>query len=74
MDGDIVLDMVNHLNHHSISFPSNDVRSWKLPIHTHNALRVAQSCHILQLDLERFQQKVKQNFKQYESIYSIIYR
>ena len=51
MDSDIVRDMVNHINHHSISFPSNDARSWKLPIHTHNVLRVAQPCHILQLDL-----------------------
>lgn len=51
MDANIVGYMVNHLNLHSVAFPSNNSRAWKLPIHCHNALRMAQSRHILQLDL-----------------------
>ena len=47
MDGDIVLNMVSHFDKKTVSLPSYNARSWKLAIHCHNALCVAQSCHIL---------------------------
>lgn len=51
MKGDIVLNMVNNLNQNGIAFPGNDSRPRKLPIHCHNALCLAQPCHILKLYL-----------------------
>ena len=47
MEGDIVLDMVNHFNQEPVTFPCNDTRPWELPVNGHNALCLAESCHIL---------------------------
>lgn len=41
MDGDIVLDMVNHFNHEPVTFPCDDPRSGDLPVNCHNALCLA---------------------------------
>lgn len=41
MDGDIVLDMVNHFNHEPVTFPCDDPRSGELPVNCHNALCLA---------------------------------
>lgn len=43
--------MVNHFNKQSITFPSYDPRAWKLAVDGHDALCMAQSCHITQLNL-----------------------
>ena len=47
MDGDVVLDMVNHIDKKVITLPSYNARPRKLPIYSNNALCVAQSCDIL---------------------------
>ena len=47
MDGDVFLDMVNHLDKKAITLPSYNARPRKLPIYSNNALCVAQSCDIL---------------------------
>lgn len=52
MDGDIVLDMVDNLNHNAVTFSCNDSRTRKLPVHGHYAFRLAQSRHILHFNLE----------------------
>ena len=49
----IVLNMVNHLNDHSVTFPCSYLWPWKLPIHRHDALGLAKSCHILHSNLRR---------------------
>lgn len=41
VDGNVVLNMVNHFDKKSVPFSSHDSRSWKLPIYRHDALRVA---------------------------------
>lgn len=51
MNGYIVWDMVNHLNHNPITFPCHQARSWEFPIHTQNVPCVAQSSDVQVLDL-----------------------
>ena len=51
MDGDIVVDMVDHLDKKVVTLPSYNARPRKLPVYCHNALVVAQSCYILQYNL-----------------------
>ena len=51
MDGDIVVDMVDHLDKKAVTLPSYNARPRKLPVYCHNALSVAQSRHILQYNL-----------------------
>jgi hypothetical protein len=41
MDGDIVVDMVDHLDKKVVTLPSYNVRPRKLPVYCHNALVVA---------------------------------
>ena len=53
MNGDIILDMVNYFNKKTVTLPSYNSRPRKPPIHCYNALCVAQSCHVLQLDLQK---------------------
>jgi hypothetical protein len=53
VDGDIVVDMVDHLDKKAVTLPSNNARPRKLTIYCHNALAVAQSCYILQCDLQK---------------------
>ena len=47
VNGDIVRNMVSHFDKKTVSLSGYNARSWKLPIHCHHALCVAQSCHIL---------------------------
>jgi hypothetical protein len=61
MDGDVVLDMVNHFNEEAITLPSNNSRPWKLAVYSYNALGVAQPCHILQLDLWSHSKMLKED-------------
>lgn len=51
MEGDIVLNMIDHLDHQPVAFPCYDSRPRKLPIHGHNALCLTKSRHTLRLDL-----------------------
>lgn len=51
MDGDVALDMVDNFDEEAIALPSNNPRPGKLTVYGYNALRVAQPCHILQLNL-----------------------
>lgn len=51
MNRNVVGDMVNHFDKQSVTFPSNNTRSRKLAIHCHNALSMAQTCHILHFNL-----------------------
>ena len=51
MQGDIVLDMVNHLNDNSIAFSRHYLWPREVTIDGHNGLGVAQSCCICHLDL-----------------------
>lgn len=53
MDGNIVLDVVDHFDQKAITFSGYDARSWKLTIYCYNALCVTKSCHILQFDLQK---------------------
>lgn len=59
MNRDVVLDMINHFNKDTVTFSSYNARSRKLPIYCHNALCMAKSGHILQLDLEKTEGKKK---------------
>jgi hypothetical protein len=42
MYGDVVCDMINHLNNDSIALPCHQRRPWKLSVDTENAPRMAQ--------------------------------
>lgn len=57
MDGDVVWNMIDHLNYDSVTLSSNNSRPRKLPINCHNGLCVAQSSNIFQLYLEKQKQK-----------------
>ena len=59
VDRDIVWNMINDFNEQTIALSSYNPRTRKFPIHCHNALGVAQPCHILQLNL--FADKEKGN-------------
>ena len=48
MDADIVGNMINHLDQHTITLSGNNARSRKLPIDSQYGFRLAQSGHILQ--------------------------
>ena len=52
MDGDIV-NMVNHLNHWSVSFSSNNTRSRKHPVYSNHALCVARPSNVFQPYLQK---------------------
>lgn len=52
MDGDIILDMVNHFNEKTVTLPCYNAWPRKLPIYCQNALCMAQSRHILQFDIK----------------------
>ena len=52
VDTDVILNMVNNFNQKIVSFPNCDQRPRKLPIYSNDALRVAQSRHSYQLDLQ----------------------
>jgi len=47
VNGDVVGHMVGDFDEKTVSLPCHNARSWKLPVHCHHALCVAQSCHIL---------------------------
>lgn len=47
MEGDIVLDMINHFNQKPVAFPCYDTRPRELPVNGHNALSLAESCNVL---------------------------
>ena len=51
MNSHIVGNFINHFNHHSITFPCYNRRTWETSIHANNALRLAQPCHIVQRNL-----------------------
>ena len=57
MDGDIILDMVNHFNEKTVTLPCYNAWPRKLPIYCQNALCMAQSRHILQFDLHNISNK-----------------
>ena len=59
VDGNIVWDMINDFNEQTIPLSSYNPRTGEFSIHSNNALAVAQSCHILQLDL--FVAKLRNN-------------
>lgn len=52
MDRYVVRNMVNHFDKETIALPSNDTRARELAIDGHHALGVAQTGHILQLNLK----------------------
>ena len=52
MQGDIVLDMVNHFDQDPVAFPCYDSRPRELPINAHNALCLAEPSNVLQLYLQ----------------------
>lgn len=53
MDGDVVLNMVNHFDKKTITLPSNYAGPRKQTIHCDHALCVAQSRNILVLYLHK---------------------
>jgi hypothetical protein len=53
VDGDIVVDMVDHLDKKAVTLPSYNARPRKLSVYCHYALVVAQSCYILQYNLQK---------------------
>lgn len=48
MNGDIVGDMVNHLDDDAIALPRHDLRAGKLAVDGHDAPRAAEPRHVLQ--------------------------
>lgn len=53
MNGNIVLNVVNHFNDDSVTFSCYDSRTRKLSIDSYNALCLTKSCNILQFDLQK---------------------
>lgn len=53
MNGNIVLNVVNHFHDDSVAFSCYDSRTRKLSIDGYNALCLAKSCDILQFDLQK---------------------
>lgn len=47
MEGDIVLDMVNHFDQEAVAFPCDDPRPRELPVNSDSAFCLAESGHIL---------------------------
>lgn len=60
MNGDVVGDMVHNLNHHSVAFSCHHARPREAPIDAKNALRAAQTRHILLHNLLSPPQTIKQ--------------
>lgn len=52
VDGDVVRNMVNYANEEAIAFPSDNPRAWELAVDRHDALRVAQTCHVLHYNIK----------------------
>jgi len=50
--GDIVGNMIDHLNHNSVTFSCSNSRTRELPVHCNHALYVAQPRNITQPYLE----------------------
>lgn len=57
MEGDIVLNMVDHLDNNTVAFSRNDLRPWKLAVDGKDTLGVAQSGHIVRKDLQETSSK-----------------
>lgn len=53
MDRDVVWDMINHFDNKTIILSGNNAGPWKLSIYCDYAFGVAQSCHILHLNLQK---------------------
>ena len=51
MNGNIVCDMISHLNNDSITFPCYQWWPWELSVNTDKAPCMTQSGHIVVLDL-----------------------
>lgn len=58
MYGNVVCDMINHLNNDSITFPCHQRRPRKLSVDTDNAPRMAQPRHVEVVDLTIFKEKL----------------
>lgn len=61
MDGDVVVNMINHFYNEIIALPCYNPRSRKLSIYCYDALCMAQPCHILQFDL--WKPTIRQQFQ-----------
>lgn len=48
--------MISHFNEDTIAFPHQQARPWELSIDTDNVPCVAQSCHVVVLNLNYIQQ------------------
>ena len=48
MNANIVGNMVDHLDLHVVTLSCNNARARELSVYCHHALRVAQSCDVLQ--------------------------
>lgn len=74
MDGDVVVNMINHFYKEIIALPRYNPRSRKLSIYCYDALCMAQPCQILQLDLrkptirQQFQVKKLKETNKYKNI------
>lgn len=47
MEGEVVLNTIDHLDHKPVTFPCYDPRPRKLPVDSHNALCLTKPFHIM---------------------------
>lgn len=57
MDGNVVLDIVDHLDDDAVSLPGDYFRPGELAVHRRDCPGVAQPCHILKLHLQTAKDK-----------------
>lgn len=54
VNGDVIRNMIDHLNNQPVAFSSDNTRPWELPVHCHQALPMAQSSHVRHFYLSRY--------------------